>query len=81
MDYLFNMKEDDAELPFEDADLDCVIIDWQMVSLGKPSHDIALLTLLSMDPDVRRDNSHLILQYYYQLFEVFDLVASTKILY
>jgi len=66
---LLRMKDDETELPLEEADLDCVIIDWQMCGLGKPSHDLAMLIILSMDPELRRDASHTLLQYYYQCFE------------
>jgi len=66
---LFRIKDPDENVPLEEADLDCVIIDWQMMSLGRPTHDLALITILSMDSESRRDISHLILQYYYQLFE------------
>jgi len=66
---LFRVKEDETSLPLEEADLDCAIVDWQMVSLGKPSHDLAMLIILSMDPELRRDTSHILLQFYYQCFE------------
>lgn len=42
---LFRVKEEDAEMPLEEADLDCTIIDWQMVSVGYALSIRYLLTL------------------------------------
>lgn len=33
---------------------ECVVLDWQMVSLGRPMDDIALLLLSSLSPELRR---------------------------
>ncbi|CAL8072736.1 unnamed protein product [Orchesella dallaii] len=76
---LFRMKEEDkeTEVPVQEADLDCCIIDWQMVSYGRPTHDLALLLMLSLEPEDRRENGKQLLQYYFELFrktaEYFDL--------
>jgi len=69
---LFHIKEEDRDnnVPPEEYDLDCVIIDWQMVSFGSPTHDLALLMMLSMDAHTRQTDAHKLLQYYYQYFEV-----------
>jgi len=69
---LFHIKDEDRDnnVPPEEQDLDCVIIDWQMVSCGKPTHDIAILILASMDAQARRENTAHLLQYYYMKFQV-----------
>lgn len=61
--------EDEGGCDMDDVDLDCVLIDWQMVSWGKPTHDLALLFAISLDPKVRREVSHHLLQFYYQCWE------------
>lgn len=74
---LFKISDQDKEdqVPLEEANLDCYILDWQMVSYGKPTHDLALLIMLSMDPSYRRQHVTWMLQFYYQLFEVMNFVA------
>ncbi|XP_068624502.1 uncharacterized protein [Battus philenor] len=42
---LFREKEGESE---------CIALDWQMVSLGRPMDDVALLLLSSLTPDMRR---------------------------
>lgn len=79
---VFRMTDDDKEnqVPMEEADLDCYVLDWQMVSYGKPTHDLAILTMISMEPGYRREHATWLLQFYYQLFEVninhLQLIAS-----
>jgi thiamine kinase-like enzyme len=69
---LFRVKEEDREagIPPEELDLDCFIIDWQMVGVGNPSHDLAHLTMLSMESSVRKNSAPELLEYYYSLFQV-----------
>jgi len=72
---LFRVKEEDVGY-VEEPDLECSIIDWQMVSVGKPTHDLALLMNCSLSPKVRRENRLLCLQYYYEVFRVGCIVTT-----
>ncbi|GBP44904.1 hypothetical protein EVAR_24819_1 [Eumeta japonica] len=38
-----------------DGEDECIALDWQMVSLGRPMDDIALLLLSSLTPELRRE--------------------------
>ncbi|XP_023944361.2 uncharacterized protein LOC112050341 [Bicyclus anynana] len=37
-----------------DGETECIALDWQMVSLGRPMDDVALLLLSSLTPEMRR---------------------------
>lgn len=37
-----------------DGESECIALDWQMVSLGRPMDDVALLLLSSLTPEMRR---------------------------
>ena len=54
----------------EDSPLECKIIDWQMVAVGRPTHDLALLLITSLTPEDRETYTPLLLAYYYQTFAV-----------
>lgn len=38
----------------KDGESECIALDWQMVSLGRPMDDVALLLLSSLTPEMRR---------------------------
>ncbi|XP_048001228.1 uncharacterized protein LOC125237999 [Leguminivora glycinivorella] len=47
-----------------DGECECIALDWQMVSLGRPMDDVALLLLSSLTPELRREvGSELIEEY------------------
>lgn len=50
--------------------MECRVLDWQMMGRGRPTHDLALLILTSMPTAERRANTDLLLNYYFQVFEV-----------
>lgn len=52
---LFREKEGQSE---------CIALDWQMVSLGRPMDDVALLLLSSLTPEMRRAVSESLIEEY-----------------
>jgi len=67
---LFRIKDEDRECKnIDEADVDVFIIDWQVVTIGRPTHDLAILILTSMSPGYRREHTASFLQYYYEVFK------------
>ncbi|XP_076054666.1 uncharacterized protein LOC143033287 [Oratosquilla oratoria] len=52
----------------EEEEETCRIIDWQMIMMGRPSIDLALLLCTSVPPKVRRDHASTILSSYWEAF-------------
>ncbi|CAL8072732.1 unnamed protein product [Orchesella dallaii] len=52
-----------------DMELDCMILDWQMVSYGRITHDLALLIMTSLDAQTRRTQAMSLLKFYFETFE------------
>ncbi|KAL4716294.1 hypothetical protein ACJJTC_014774 [Scirpophaga incertulas] len=52
-----------------DGKSECVALDWQMVSLGRPMDDVALLILSSLTPEMRRDVGDSLIEEYGQRLE------------
>lgn len=59
-----------------EVDIDCMIVDWQMVSLGRISHDLGVLMITSLDASVRREFGMTFVKFYYDTFEVFSISSS-----
>lgn len=55
-----------GNLLFRDTDgkCECIALDWQMVSLGRPMDDVALLLLSSLTPELRRELGDALLEDY-----------------
>lgn len=49
---------------------ECQIVDWQMMTISRPTHDVALLLFTSLTPEIRQENTNLLLQYYWTVFQV-----------
>lgn len=47
-----------------DGNCECKVLDWQMISLGRPMDDIALLLLSSLTPEMRRSIGDDLIEYY-----------------
>jgi len=54
----------------EDSPLECRILDWQMMGVGRPTHDLALLLITSLTAEDRASYTNLLVAYYYQTFKV-----------
>lgn len=52
------------------GDLDCMILDWQMISYGRISHDLGIFMMTSLDGKARRDHGMALIKFYYETFEV-----------
>ncbi|CAG7818601.1 unnamed protein product [Allacma fusca] len=59
---LEDLRKDDTE------SLECRILDWQMFSVGRPTHDIALLLFTSLESSVRKDCTEGLLEFYFRIF-------------
>lgn len=61
---------------------DCIALDWQMVSLGRPMDDVALLVLSSLSPELRREYGEALITRYGERLEYecarFGAAASGK---
>lgn len=53
----------------QDEETMCCVIDWQLVTYGSPSIDLALLLTTSLTPDVRRDSRQALLSTYWTQFK------------
>lgn len=51
---------------------ECFILDWQMIAISRPTHDIALLLLTSLTPELRRANTEALLKHYWNVFQVLE---------
>lgn len=60
-------------------DLDCMILDWQMVSFGRISHDLGILLMSSLDGRVRRTYEKSLLSFYFETFEVLYAIYAKSI--
>jgi len=49
---------------------ECQIVDWQMMTISRPTHDVALLLFTSLTPEVRQENTDRFLRYYWTVFQV-----------
>jgi aminoglycoside phosphotransferase (APT) family kinase protein len=49
---------------------ECLILDWQMMAVSRPTHDVALLMFTSLTPEIRQQHSERLLQYYWSVFQV-----------
>lgn len=62
---------------------DCIALDWQMVSLGRPMDDVALLVLSSLSPELRREAGEALITRYGERLEYecarFGAAASGKL--
>lgn len=47
-----------------DGNTECIALDWQMVSIGRPMDDIALLLLSSLTPEMRRSHGETLIEEY-----------------
>ncbi|XP_041968471.1 uncharacterized protein LOC121725533 [Aricia agestis] len=47
-----------------DGTCECIALDWQMVSLGRPMDDVALLLLSSLTPEIRRSMGDALIEEY-----------------
>lgn len=47
-----------------DGQCECIALDWQMVSLGRPMDDVALLLLSSLTPELRRSSGDALIEEY-----------------
>jgi len=64
----------------EDTDYnmtDCLIVDWQMMAISRPTHDVALLLFTSLTPEVRRANTDALLRHYWNVFR--STVSKVKV--
>lgn len=48
----------------------CLIVDWQMMAISRPTHDVALLLFTSLTPEVRQANTDALLRHYWNVFQV-----------
>jgi len=53
-----------------DSDSECLILDWQMMAVSRPTHDVALLMFTSLTPEIRQQHSEQLLRYYWSVFQV-----------
>jgi len=60
----------------ENIKTECQIVDWQMMSVGRPTHDVALLLFTSLTPKNRQDNTEMFLHYYWSVFQVFNMIYN-----
>lgn len=54
----------------KDGQCECMALDWQMVSLGRPMDDVALLLLSSLTPEMRRSCGERLIEEYGNRLEV-----------
>jgi len=59
-----------GELETLECSSECMIVDWQMMAISRPTHDVALLLFTSLTPEVRQKNSELFLKHYWKVFQV-----------
>ncbi len=53
-----------------DDETECQIVDWQMMSVGRPTHDVALLLFTSLTPERRQESTDALLRHYWTVFQV-----------
>ncbi|ODN02303.1 hypothetical protein Ocin01_04386 [Orchesella cincta] len=51
------------------SDTECLIVDWQMMAISRPTHDVALLLFTSLTPEVRQANTEALLKHYWNVFQ------------
>lgn len=62
----------EEDLSAESNDTECMILDWQMMAISRPTHDVALLLFTSLTPEVRRQNTEALLRHYWSVFQVWQ---------
>ncbi|XP_055325049.1 uncharacterized protein LOC129579220 [Sitodiplosis mosellana] len=64
------LKEEKSETDDDsNKSIDCVILDWQMITYSRPTNDLALLILSSLPSKLRRDNTQKLLNHYYTMMK------------
>jgi hypothetical protein len=53
----------------ENVHVECRILDWQMMAVSRPTHDVALLLFTSLTPDTRAKNLEAFLTTYWTAFQ------------
>lgn len=53
---------------------ECLIVDWQMMAISRPTHDVALLLFTSLSPEIRRGNTDALLRHYWNVFRVCNYI-------
>lgn len=48
---------------------DCLILDWQMMAISRPTHDVALLLFTSLTPEIRSAHTEELLRHYWKVFQ------------
>ncbi|CAG7834657.1 unnamed protein product [Allacma fusca] len=64
-------KNGSSELESDDdnGETECQILDWQMMAISRPTHDVALLLFTSLTPETRHLHMDSLLQYYWNVFQ------------
>jgi aminoglycoside phosphotransferase (APT) family kinase protein len=60
-------------------DTECLILDWQMMAVSRPTHDVALLLFTSLTPETRSQNTPKLLLHYWTVFQVKIFVYNDEI--
>lgn len=54
------------------SSVNCLILDWQMIAISRPTHDVALLLFTSLTPEIRKQHTDDLLKHYWKVFQVFS---------
>lgn len=52
-----------------EEDPECLILDWQMMAISRPTHDVALLLFTSLTPETRSAHTESLLSHYWNVFQ------------
>ena len=58
-------------------EIECQILDWQMMAISRPTHDVALLLFTSLTPSIRHSHGESLLQQYWNVFQVISFLLRT----